>query len=380
MAKLFYTLEEAAEKLRKSPDEVMAMARNGLLQDLQDKGETLFRRSAVDQLANEDGSGTFSLDNLEIGAGGSSLSELDELRLDDSTSGAPAPASRPAPEATDALSFGDELSLGDEGSLGADLGAGLSLGDDDLSLADDDDMRLPDSAPVMAASGADDSMALDDLMLADDEPAPAPAPKAAPQAAASSGGSAMGLADTSGESMMMDSPAARSGAGSRAGSAAGDSMAFSGDGGTLETVGGGSGLLDISSEESFFGAQMIEESMGGDDAVVLPEEAGELFGGEADGGEAAAPVTVGTATTMAFGAQALAEARDPKFSGFAAGALAVAAIALFGMGWAVTEISLGNYADVSRMIAEQWMIVLGGIAGGVLLAGGIGFGIGKAVG
>ena len=37
MAKLFYTLQEAAEKLRKSPDEVMAMARNGLLQDLQDR-------------------------------------------------------------------------------------------------------------------------------------------------------------------------------------------------------------------------------------------------------------------------------------------------------------------------------------------------------
>ncbi|MBL9141823.1 MAG: helix-turn-helix domain-containing protein, partial [Phycisphaerae bacterium] len=52
MAKLFYTLEEAAQRLRKSTEEIMAMARSGQLQELKDKDQVLFRRSAIDQLAS----------------------------------------------------------------------------------------------------------------------------------------------------------------------------------------------------------------------------------------------------------------------------------------------------------------------------------------
>jgi hypothetical protein len=188
-----------------------------------------------------------------------------------------------------------------------------------------------------------------------------------------------GLADSNADSMMMEDAPARSSAGTAAGTKSGDSMSFN-SGATLETVGGGSGLLDISSEESFFGAQMIEESMGGDEAAVNPDEAGELFGGDAGAAEAAEPVTVGTAPAIAFGAQQLAEARDPKFSGFSAGALVAAALALAAMGWAVAEMALGNYTDMGRMLAENWMYVLGGTAGAVLVFGGIGFGVGKAVG
>ena len=335
MAKLFYTLQEAAERLNKTPDEVMDMARNGQLQELQDKGETLFRRSAIDSLAKDEGSGSFSLESLDVGNEGSSLSlggsggldDLGDLRLEDSSAGAPAPAS--------GTSGGDDLKLEDDA---------LSLGDD---LRLDDDLKLDDApaAPV-AASGADDSIGFDDLTLADDD---APA------------------------------PAAGTAAGTSAGTKSGDSMSFN-SGATLETVGGGSGLLDISSEESFFGAQMIEESMGGDEAAVNSDEAGELFGGDVGSAEPAEPVTVGTAPAIAFGAQQLAEARDPKFSGFSAGALVAAALALAAMGWAVAEMALGNYTDMGRMLAENWMYVLGGTAGAVLLFGGIGFGVGKAVG
>ena len=53
MAKLFYTLEEAAKKLRKSTDEVMGMARAGQLQELRDKDQILFRRSAIDQISGD---------------------------------------------------------------------------------------------------------------------------------------------------------------------------------------------------------------------------------------------------------------------------------------------------------------------------------------
>ncbi|MFM9169576.1 MAG: helix-turn-helix domain-containing protein, partial [Phycisphaerales bacterium] len=163
MAKLFYTLQEAAERLNKTPDQVMDMARNGQLQELQDKGETLFRRSAIDALATDEGSGSFSLESLDVGNEGSSLSlggsggldDLGDLRLEDSSSGAPA-----------AKAGGDDLKLEDDA---------LSLGDD---LRLDDDLKLDDApaAPV-AASGADDSVGFDDLTLADDDaPAPATAP------------------------------------------------------------------------------------------------------------------------------------------------------------------------------------------------------------
>jgi len=237
----------------------------------------------------------------------------------------------------------------------------------------------------VAASGADDSMGLDDLMLADDDDAPAPKPTPAPAAraaaptrspAASSGGSAMGglgLADSNAESMMMDAPSAAA-----KGGGMDDSMALNPGQTQLEAVGSGSGLLDISSDESFFGAQMIEESMGGDDAASIPENAADIFGGgEAAATEEAAPVTAGT-TGVTFGTATLAEAHDPKFSGFAGGAMIVAALALGGAGWAVAEMAVGNYTDIAKLVAENWMYVLGGLAGGVLVFGGIGFGIGKA--
>ncbi|MFM8818265.1 MAG: helix-turn-helix domain-containing protein [Phycisphaerales bacterium] len=369
MAKLFYTLQEAAERLNKTPDQVMDMARNGQLQELQDKGETLFRRSAIDALATDEGSGSFSLESLDVGNEGSSLSlggsggldDLGDLRLEDSSSGAPA-----------AKAGGDDLKLEDDA---------LSLGDD---LRLDDDLKLDDApAAPIAASGADDSIGFDDLTLADDDaPAPAAAARSAPAAPVATA-AGIGLADSSAARMMMEDAPARSSAGTAAGTSAGtksgDSMSFN-SGATLETVGGGSGLLDISSEESFFGAQMIEESMGGDEAAVNPDEAGELFGGDVGSAEPAEPVTVGTAPAIAFGAQQLAEARDPKFSGFSAGALVAAALALVAMGWAVAEMALGNYTDMGRMLAENWMYVLGGSAGAVLLFGGIGLGVGKAVG
>jgi hypothetical protein len=158
-----------------------------------------------------------------------------------------------------------------------------------------------------------------------------------------------------------------------------DSMAM-GMNAPVEAVGSGSALLDISSEESFFGAQMIEESMGGDDAAALPDGAADLFGG-ADaqaGSDEVAPVTAAAGSNITFGAPQLAESLDPKFSGFTAGAMVAAMVGLVGMGWAVTEMMVGNYTDVAKVIAENWMYVIGGVAGGVLVFGGIGFGIGKA--
>jgi hypothetical protein len=384
MAKLFYTLEEAAQKLGKSTDEIMNMAKAGQLQELRDKDQVLFRRSAIDQLAGDSDVGSeLNLEGVDLGnegstiglggtdiaddtglglgeSGGLSLGSTDELRLDD------------ADDALTAAPVGDN-----DGTLSLDDGPGLEL----------DDLRLDDDAPStpVAASGADDSMALDDLVLdnnevtlADEDPVSAPASPRAPvndaraaSASGISGGSSIGLAGSS--------------AGSRSGSRAArtadadDSMVMDMGDPSVESVGAGSGLLDISSDESFFGAQMIEESLGGEELAQMQEGAGDLFaaGGEGAGGEEAAPVT---SAVSGFGmAQAqLAEALDSKFSGFTAGAMVAVALALVGAGWATTEFMVGDYVEVARMVAENWMMVLGGVAGAVLVFGGIGFGIGKA--
>ncbi len=361
MAKLFYTLEEAAQKLRKSPEDVLAMAKSGQLQELRDKDQVLFRRSAIDQIAPQDDGGELNLDDFDASSSAS------DIRLGGSSMG------------------GDDLKLDDDLSLGGD---DLKLGDDDLKLDDGpmlgmaDDLKL-DDAPAASAGGinlgGDDDLSIG---LADSgaglpakpaAPAPAPAARPTPSPAASASGmGGMGLADSNADSMMMDAPGA---SGARKASAD-DSMAAGNT--QLEAVGSGSGLLDISSDESFFGAQMIEESMGGEDAASLPADAGDIFGGgEAAATEEAAPVTVGT-TGATFGAATLAEAFDPKFSGFAAGAMLACLVLLGGVAWMLTETVMGGYSEVGRMVAENWMIVLGGGAGAVLLFGGVGFGIGKA--
>ena len=93
MAKLFYTLEEAAQKLHKSQDEIMNMARAGQLQELRDKDQVLFRRSAIDQIAGDGDMGSdINLDGLDLSNAGSSMGAMDELRLDDSTVTPVAPA------------------------------------------------------------------------------------------------------------------------------------------------------------------------------------------------------------------------------------------------------------------------------------------------
>ena len=339
MAKLFYTLQEAAQKLRKSPDEVMNMAKAGQLQELRDKDQVLFRRSAIDQIAGDTDGGEINLDGLDLSSSGSSIQ----------------------------------------------LGGSSAGGMNDLRLEDDlrlDDEPMSAAAPI-AASGADDSMALDELTLADDEPAaapppppPAPVARTAPPAPSPAGSSAGSRAGSASGIGLVDSSA-----GSMAMAAGGmdDSMALNPGQTQLEAVGSGSGLLDISSEESFFGAQMIEESMGGDDAAAMPEAGGaDIFGGgEAATTEEVAPVTAGTAG-VTFGQTKMAEAFDPKFSGFTAGAMIVASLALVAGGWAVAEMAVGNYTEIAKQIAENWMYVLGGAVGAVLVFGGVGLGIGKA--
>jgi hypothetical protein len=80
MAKMFYSLEEAAEKLGKSTDDVRGLVESGQLQEFRDRDRLMFKREQVDLLAGDDASASASGFQLADSKGGSGLS----LSLEDS--------------------------------------------------------------------------------------------------------------------------------------------------------------------------------------------------------------------------------------------------------------------------------------------------------
>lgn len=54
MAKMFYSLDEAAAKLGKSADDVRSMAASGQLEEFRDRDRLMFKREQVDLLAGDD--------------------------------------------------------------------------------------------------------------------------------------------------------------------------------------------------------------------------------------------------------------------------------------------------------------------------------------
>jgi len=55
MAKMFYSLEEAAAKLGKSEAQVRGMAESGQLQEFRDRDRLMFKVEQVDLIAGDDG-------------------------------------------------------------------------------------------------------------------------------------------------------------------------------------------------------------------------------------------------------------------------------------------------------------------------------------
>lgn len=66
MAKMFYTLEEAASKLKMSADKVKEMASSGQLQEFRDRDKLVFKREQVDLLAGGDDESIKLADSGEI--------------------------------------------------------------------------------------------------------------------------------------------------------------------------------------------------------------------------------------------------------------------------------------------------------------------------
>lgn len=386
MAKIFYTTEEAAAKLHKTVDEIRQLARDGRLETFHQDGKDLFRVDAVDQLADDDLGLDLELPP-EIGSGASSglddLGNLDDLNLSD------------LPPLTDAPLNIDEATPSTSSGAAA-RGIGFGGGHDDLGP-----ISLEDSNPAGAspAGGAGSGSGLDDLggdLLGID-----------PFGGSEAGG--IGLAESGsahgapsvkpsrgpGASPVAGSPSlgdsSMGGSGSGAGGVMSPGLSDSsihfgvsdGDEAHLETVGSGSGLLDLTreSEDTSIGAAMLEEEA---DAGAGASGSGGLeglLGGDVGGGaglaEAGAPVPV-VGGALAGAGLTLAPAYDGAWSGLTVGAMIASMLAVVVCLMVSSATLFGGSSALLPMLVENFWIVVGSLGGLLLVGMGVGFVVGRA--
>jgi hypothetical protein len=149
---------------------------------------------------------------------------------------------------------------------------------------------------------------------------------------------------------------------------------------SLETVGSGSGLLDLTreSDDTSLGAELLDEVYSSDDGSgELPANASGLF--EAADEESGGAVSdVGSAMPAMGGMPMVVETYEGGWSGLTVGMglVAVAALSLVGLMAFVS--ATGNLPEVASMITDQMTGWFGGLFGGVIVLGVLGFFIGKA--
>jgi hypothetical protein len=374
MSRLFYSLEEAAAKLKKSPAVLLQMAQAGQLQEFRDKDQIKFKAADIDQLAQTDDDGL----DLELGDLGGGSSGSFDLPLSGSDAGGPALVGNgldldldleaPSAETPRAASPAAPAAGGDDDLLG-----GLGLGDSGASAVS---FGLADSgagsreasrrAPTPPMPGADDDL-LGGLDLADSGGAYAPPVGLAdsnPGRAASGARPSVGLAD--------------SGASPASGPGISPDGGLSDSGLNLETVGSGSGLLDMTrdaADESSAGLQLFEEVSADESA---PNAASGLFADVATGAEGEADAPAAAIGAFGVGAAVVPEEVSGAWSGATVGLMLGAAASLTICLVIAIGTSLGGTPALTGMIKGDMMMWVGGLVGAVVVFGVAGFFIGKA--
>ncbi len=329
MAKLFYTLREASDRLGKSEDEVQEMATSGLLEEMRDGDQVMFKRQQVDLIAGDgdqtDGAG------FDLSDSGSALA----LGLSDS-------ATDTTPPVGDVTADIDDPSSGGGYGL-SDSGTGLGLGDSGTGLG------LGGSGAGLDLGGSGFGFDLGD---------------SGSEAGLNLGGdpnsdSGLGVAFEGGE----DDESAET----RVADAVDEEL-------SLESVGSGSGLLDLTreSDDTSLGAELLDE--------VWDEESGEFSASASGLFESSEPEVSDTVVANApMGlAVAYAEAYDGKWSGAGVGFLLGGMIALVAVCVMLLTSIMGVSPKLGSMVTGDLMIWGGGFAAFAIVAGLIGMFIGKA--
>lgn len=291
MAKMFYSLDEAAAKLGVTADQIKALAEVGKLQQFRDRDKVMFKVDQVDRLSSKNIVDEPGLSDSGVISLSSSSSDTDAIDL---------------AQAIDADHRKDKSKEDTRSATG-------------ISVFDADEVQDADPLAQTVVSG---SLSLQDEDLA------------------------------------------------------------------LESVGSGSGLLDLTreSDDTSLGAELLEEiyPSGGSDAKV---EGGSGFEGifDAAGGAESAPS--GLADVESSGAPSevmpttlvLAEAADPVGSGWTAGLLIGATAALVILALMLVAGMLGSLNALAAKLAENPAGYSGGLLGVSVVLAVIGLFIGKAM-
>ncbi len=337
MAKMFYTLDEVCSKLGKTQSEVEAMMGSGQIQEFRDGDKLVFKVEQINLLAEPDAD-----DGEEL-----------ELDLNDS-----------------ALDLGDSFSLGESGTSSA---LGLA-GSQSAELS-----AMPPAQPESTPDPAADSGSVIDLHASASQSSVSPV----------GSDSLTDELDLSAEldaaGSMASASASVSAFDSAVGDAAGGDTQLGGvidDDLTLEMVGSGSGLLDLTreSDDTSLGAELMEEVYASDDDAEMPAADSGLFEAAPEPtavSGTAGPRSAPAAATQAASIPMAAMAWDPAWSGLTIGLMIGATVALFGVLSIVIVEVQGTVSGVSSIIGESLWIWIGGLAAGTAVAGVIGFIIGK---
>ncbi len=267
MAKMFYSLEEAAEKLGKSEEEVREMAKSGQLQEFRDRDKLMFKVEQIDLLSGGDDE-----DDEEI-----------QIPLEDS---------------------------------GGASGSGLALADSELGMSD------------------------------------------------SREGTGISVFDTDHGKEDEESDQTH----------VGDTVED--DDISLESVGSGSGLLDLTkeSDDTAVGAELIEDALNSEDSSMdIPANASGLFEATPDDSQAGAS-EFGSPQPVAMAV----EAYDGSGSGLGVGLLVGALVALVCLAFIGMVGATGVTPQLAISMADNIWIWVGAIAGIAVVAGGLGWFIGRA--
>ena len=352
MGKMFYTLEEAASKLGKSEAEVQAMVSSGQLQEFRDRDALMFKVDQVDLLSDE------GIDeDIDLGHNPSEMSSM--IPLADSFAGDGGAGGSVLPLADDSGEIGG---LGDDDSapdFGGDdnddsmsdlLGASASAG----GLSGGGGL-LGESEELSLDSGIDDMLEGSSLMSASDQ-------------------SKTGVSIFDADELDQADPSAVT--------------QMSDDGGlddlNLDPIGSGSGLMDLTreSDDTSLGAEFLEEVYPGDEGGESAAAASvggdtESGGGGMFGGEEEMAVAGGPSLQLS-GTVITAEPYDGGGSGLAAG-LSIGAILALGLGLTAVIFGMMGVGDggVLNIVTDNFIPVVGGLAGATLLFGIIGWVLGR---
>jgi hypothetical protein len=148
---------------------------------------------------------------------------------------------------------------------------------------------------------------------------------------------------------------------------------------SLEAVGSGSGLLDLTreSDDTSLGAELLEEVYSGDENIDIPANASGLF--EAAGAESPGNVVAATGAVAAM--PVLVEAYDGSGSGLATGLMLGALAALVCIAIVLAVTIMGGTSQLAVMLtssSNNLYMWSGGLLGLTIICGLVGLFIGKA--